>query len=257
MFLRLRSCIVHLPATVTFLACLLVLGFTFLGLGEFLKRVPVRDADSAQDWDSVLQVLSAYKICTLTRIVQPPTTTRTASPEDIANVSVLAMVTISPWQPAFNHSTVEITATGSQLGMRGPSADAPLNVTLSFDWWSILCNGSDAPCSMKSCITITGPQDLLPHTKSSSQCAGAAARSPGPPEPYVLEEEPALSSTCHTLIYAGDPGLRNMVSKEDAAVCIRRLQYTGLAILSLGICLSVIHVFIPTPSKEKWTAVPL
>ncbi|XP_018414587.1 PREDICTED: transmembrane protein 248-like [Nanorana parkeri] len=171
----LRSCVLHHPPMVTFFLCVVTLGFTYLSLGVYIKTQPVRDIDFTQDWGDILQAVSVGKVCARGNSSRRKTTvegTRTVNPEDSANVNALVTFTVSPWQLAVNHSSLQIIATGTQLGMRGqfgwqtcPGEDTPLTFSLTPYWWSIQCNGSEAECTVKYCVSLTGPRDLLPQSR--------------------------------------------------------------------------------------------
>lgn len=253
----LRSCVLHHPPVITFFVCVVTLGITYLALGFYVKTQPVRDFDFTQDWGDILQALSAGKVCAQgnsSRHITAVDGTRTVNPEDSANVSVLVTITVSPWQLALNHSSLQIIATGAQLGMKDPSEDTPLTITLTSYWGSIQCNDSEMECAVKYCVSLIGPRELLPKTTWSRQCPVSGSGVPAIPEMYVLEKEPRASTKC--LVYNEDL-IQNVISEEDAALCAQRLRDAALVILFLGLLLMVMFALCTPPFKEKKAVGPL
>ncbi|KAG8535993.1 hypothetical protein GDO81_027341 [Engystomops pustulosus] len=113
----LRLCVRHHPPLVTFWLCLLMLAATFLFYAFYIRAFPVNDADYTKDFDTVLQTLSASKLCP--RWNATAAVPSLQSSEDVANASVLASVTLPS---SVNHSALQIRATARQLGMTGPSS---------------------------------------------------------------------------------------------------------------------------------------
>ncbi|KAG9464900.1 hypothetical protein GDO78_019231 [Eleutherodactylus coqui] len=259
----LRLCVRQQPPLVTFFLCLVTLAATFLCFGLYIRTYPVKDADFTKDFDTVLQTLSAGQICPQRNVTGPLTSPESgqgssarSAPdhEDPAHVSVLASVTLSPWPSSVNHSGLQIRAKASQLGMKGPATDSPLLITVVSSWWSAQCNDSDAECSGKYCVIVTGPQSLLPQSWSSFQCSAAnPIRRQLRPELYVVEEETGTPQNCYSLQYRGDPGLKAVISQEDCAVASAHLLAAMLVCLLLALLLFVVGGCWTFPIKDKRT----
>ncbi|XP_040296591.1 uncharacterized protein LOC121008232 [Bufo bufo] len=250
----LRLSVRHHPPLVTFFLCLLTLAATFLCYGVFIRTYPVRDADFTQDFDTVLQTLTASKICPQKNGTAPTVQASSADRSDLASVSVLASVTLSPWQPSVNHSGLHIYATASQLGMTGPGADSPLLITVRSSWWSAQCNDSDAECSGRFCVTVSGLQAVLPQSWSSLQCNTENGSGQQPrPELYVVEIETDDPQKCYSLQYRGDPDLKAVISQEDRAVSSGRLLTAAVFCLLVALLLLVVSGCWTLPIKDKRT----
>ncbi|KAM4025371.1 insulin-like growth factor-binding protein 3 receptor isoform 1-T3 [Anomaloglossus baeobatrachus] len=252
----LRLCVRHHPPLVTFLLCLVTLAITFLCFGIYLRSYPVKDADFTQDFDTILQALSASPICPQRNVTGRPSSPASA-PEDGErdSVSVLAGVTLTP---PVNYSGLRIQATAEQLRMKGPGTDSPLLITVTPSWWSAQCNDSDAECSGKFCVTVTGPPSVLPQKWSPLQCSAVTPSGHRlPPELYVVETETHVPSECYSLKYRGDPGLKAMMSKEDCAVVSGRLLSAMLICFLLALLLMVVGACWSSPLKDMRTPGPL
>ncbi|KAM5152499.1 insulin-like growth factor-binding protein 3 receptor [Mantella aurantiaca] len=255
----LRPCLLRHPPMVAFFLCVVTLGFTYLALGAYVRTQPMRDIDFSQDWGGILQALGAGKICPQGNSSRGMTTGEGAStenPKDNANVSVLITFTVSPWQLVTNHSNLQIKATGAQLGMKGPGADNPLTITLTSYWSSDYCNASEAECSVKYCLILTGPRDLLPQYTGSLQCPVNGSGVPAVPVMSVLEAEPNASTECYSLAYNGYLA-QNVIPGEDTVLCAQRLRNAAFVILFLGLLWIVLFIFCIPPFKEKKTGGPL
>ncbi|XP_075687021.1 insulin-like growth factor-binding protein 3 receptor [Rhinoderma darwinii] len=256
----LRQCVRHHPPLVTFFLCLVTLAATFMFFGIFVRTHSVKDVDYTKDYDTVLQTLSASKICPQRNVTAPFSASELvqgSAPdhEDLGNVSVLASVTLSPWQPSINHSGLQIRATAGQLGMKGPGTDSHLLITVTSSWCSAQCNDSGAECSEKYCIIVTGPQSVLPQGWSSFQCSAAnpSGHNNLLPEVYVVELETDDPSKCYSLQYSGDPDLKAVMSQEDGAVASDHLLYAVLFCLSVALVLFVVGACWNHPIKDKRT----
>lgn len=241
----------------TFFLCLVTLTVTFLCFGIYIRSHLVKDADFTKDFDTVLQTLSTSKICPQRNVSAPPAalglvqgSSIIAAP-DLGNVSVLASVTLSPWQPSGNHSGLQIRATAGQLGMKGPGTDSHLLVTVTSSWWSAQCNESDSECSAKYCVIVTGPQSALPLSWSSFQCSPSNHQLH--PELYVVEAETDTPSKCYSLQYRGDPHLKAMISPEDRARSSGRLLFAVIFCLLAALLLLVVSTCLSHPIKDKRT----
>ncbi|KAM3917773.1 insulin-like growth factor-binding protein 3 receptor isoform 1-T3 [Leptodactylus fuscus] len=253
----LRLCVRHHPPLVTFFLCLVTLGATFLYYGIYIRTYPVKDDDFTRDFDTVLQTLSASKICAqrnVTATSNPLNIGSASDHEDLANVSVLAGLTLSPWQLSFIHSDLQIHATASQLGMRGPGTASYLLITVTSSWWSAQCNDSDTRCSGKYCVTVTGPRSLLPQSWSPFQCSAANLSRPQLHlELYVVGVEMDAPSNCYSLQYREDPSLKAILSQEDCAVTSTHLLASVLVCLLLALLLFVVSGCWTLPIKDKRT----
>ncbi|XP_069591101.1 insulin-like growth factor-binding protein 3 receptor isoform X1 [Ranitomeya imitator] len=255
----LRLCVRHHPPLVTFLLCLVTLAITFLCFGLYLRSYPVTDDDFTKDFDTVLQTLSARPLCPQHNVSGPPTAQPAvvgSAPDhgDHDNVSVLASAALTP--PG-NHSGLRIWATARQLGMTGPGTDSPLLITVASSWGSAQCNDSDADCSGKLCVIVSGPSSVLPQTWSSFQCS--AVNPSGhqlPPELHVGETETGVTSECYSLKYRRDPGLKAMMSAEDCAVVSGRLLSAVLVCVLFALLLMVVGGCWSSPLKDKRTPGP-
>lgn len=250
----------HHPPLVTFFLCLVTLAITFLCFGIYVRTFLVKDADFTKDFGTVLQTLSAGKICPQRNVTGPSAALDSVqgssiiSAPDLGNVSVLASVSLSPWQPSANYSGLQIRATAGQLGMKGPGSGSHLLVTVTASWWSAQCNDSDAQCSAKCCVTVTGPQSALPLSWSSFQCsAGNPSRYQLLPDLYVVEAETDTPSKCYSLQYRGDQDLTAMMSQEDRTVSSDRLLFGMLFCLLAALLLLVVITCWTHPIKDKRT----
>ncbi|XP_056391068.1 uncharacterized protein LOC130284604 isoform X2 [Hyla sarda] len=249
---RLRLFALHHPPLVMFLLCTLALAATFLCFGVYIRTYPVKDADFTK-------MLSAAAICPQRNVSAtdvspyPVQGSPVSLASDIGSLSVLVSVTLSPWQPSANGSGLQISATASQLGMKGPVTDPHLLLTVSSSWWSAQCNNSDPKCSGKFCVTVTGPQSALPLSWSHYQCSA-----PNPSGHKLLQEVYVMeggsgTSKCYRLHYIGDPDLKAKMSQEDSFTCSSRLLIAMSVCLLVALMLFVGSACCIHPTKDKRT----
>ncbi|XP_075035025.1 insulin-like growth factor-binding protein 3 receptor isoform X2 [Mixophyes fleayi] len=257
-----RSSVLRHPPVATFFLCLVTLSVTFLSYGAYIQTHSVKDF--TQDWDSFLRTLSLKKICPQGNMTSSspdltvgPSKVPAVHTEGLGSVSVLAGIMLSPWQLAVNHTGLRIYTTGGQLGMRGLSADAHLTVTVTSGRWSVQCNNSDTECSVRYCVTVTGPSSLLPRTRSSPSCPESISSDQLLLDLYVVKDGPDTSSKCYHLVYNGDTVLENMVPQERTLI-FHRLMLTSISLLTLGVFLCLVSAFCNQPPRmDKWTHVAL
>ncbi|XP_075035026.1 insulin-like growth factor-binding protein 3 receptor isoform X3 [Mixophyes fleayi] len=258
-----RSSVLRHPPVATFFLCLVTLSVTFLSYGAYIQTHSVKDF--TQDWDSFLRTLSLKKICPQGNMTSSspdltvgPSKVPAVHTEGLGSVSVLAGIMLSPWQLAVNHTGLRIYTTGGQLGMRGLSADAHLTVTVTSGRWSVQCNNSDTECSVRYCVTVTGPSSLLPRTRSSPSCPESISSDQLLLDLYVVKDGPDTSSKCYHLVYNGDTVLENMVPQKERTLIFHRLMLTSISLLTLGVFLCLVSAFCNQPPRmDKWTHVAL
>ncbi|XP_063791332.1 insulin-like growth factor-binding protein 3 receptor [Pseudophryne corroboree] len=247
------------PPVATFFLCLMTLSITLLCIGAYIETHPVKDF--SQDWDGFLKTLSLQKICPQGNTTgQPPSPDLARDsallPDHPSNVSVLASIVLSPQKLAVNLSGLQISTTGRQLGMTGPSVDARLLVTVTSGGWSVQCNDSGAECPVKHCVTVLGPQILLPQSRSSPKCPVSSGGVQLQPHLYGVGAAHDIS--CCSIVYNGDSDLRNMLSQGERSLCFHRLLISAVCLSVLWVILYTISCCMNRPLKvDKWTPVGL
>uniref|UniRef100_S4RLL2 TMEM248/TMEM219 domain-containing protein n=1 Tax=Petromyzon marinus TaxID=7757 RepID=S4RLL2_PETMA len=192
------------PPVVVFALCCAAAGAACLCVGEFVRRVAVRDPDVAaacvQDWNSLLLHLGELDLCVqeqrsdndtreVTLPPSPPAPARPAralptapgpgaegpssAPPLSRPVSVRVLVTLTPsagsaWgrSGAVSHLGISLPSQALRLAGEGPSR--PVNVTLSLatTWDSDDCHlhGNCQAASYNACAIVWADSGVLPNT---------------------------------------------------------------------------------------------
>ncbi|XP_078713571.1 transmembrane protein 248 [Lampetra fluviatilis] len=193
------------PPVVVFALCCAAAGAACLCVGEFVRRVAVRDPDVAQDWNSLLLHLGELDLCVQeqrsdndTREVtpSPPAPARPARAPPTAPgpgadgpsssapplpprllVSVRVLVTLTPsagsaWGRSGAVSHLGVSLPSQALHLAGPSR--PVNVTLSLatTWDSDDCHlrGNCQAASYNACAIVWADSGVLPNTPRPESC---------------------------------------------------------------------------------------
>ncbi|CAH2308027.1 Hypothetical predicted protein [Pelobates cultripes] len=232
------------PPVFVFFVCLVTLSLTFLVFGVFIDSYDVRDSDLTQDWHTFFVALSLLDVCLFGKEAGRANSTGMAGstlavskgpPETIGNVSTLALLRLPSQYMGANHSSLQISVTGQQLGIKGFHGDASLIVTVFALETSTACNDSKTNCPVKTCVTVIGPQSLLPKSKSPMLCPRVD------PNPmlvlYLSARKPDITAECYRVGYIRNPQLEAWISKADRNINSIRLICLALTLLVVAILL--------------------
>ncbi|XP_064355570.1 mRNA decay activator protein ZFP36L3-like [Dromaius novaehollandiae] len=194
------------PAAALALA-LLALGAAFAALGRHVAaRRDLPDPEAAQAWHALFSALARFPFCGANGSAAPP-----PGPA----LAVWAGLTFDlPPGPRPNGTRLRLALPGPRLGLGGPPATGLLQAVAHV--------GGPGP----TCLGLTGPPELLPHTSTPPRCT---------PDPRAED----AAGACYQPRYRPEPALDPPLSPEERGLAAHRLLLAGAVLLGLGALVGV------------------
>lgn len=205
---NLYLCLAHHPPLVCATLILLLLGLSGLGLGGFLltPRRTLRSPDIPQDWVSFLRSFGQLTLCPVT---EPVTGTWHGSHV----VGLLTTLNFGDGPDRNKTQTFQAQVQGSQMGLKGPSAEELVLVTARV-------TTENAP---KTCLYFSADPDLLPSSQPPISCLEEGAGN--------VTLSPRMAEECVRVWSQEGLVLTKLLTTEELALCGSRLLVLGFFLL--------------------------
>ncbi|XP_060770657.1 transmembrane protein 248 isoform X2 [Neoarius graeffei] len=277
---NLRSQIIHHPPVTVFFVCLLLLAGAFISIGLYSRNHDIKNPDIYMDWNRMLVSLADWKFCTHLNdtdllnfkpdMISPPLldhadvlikNTQQKS-EDV--ITMFLLVPLIHVGDDLDHKNIRATLLGSQLDMKGSAGKQSLNISLFLDLQTCM-SGTDSesiqkpsnkqskPPSSSSCLKITAPRYVLPHTPPPPQCPcnKKLENDMSPVRAHAVESYTSSNSLpCLSLKFTPDPKLTVLLTQDEKALARYHLLLVSIVLLILCIMMCLFGTLTCSKSRR-------